>query len=171
MDAITAIMTRHSTRQFSDMPVTAEQLETLLRAAMAAPSAGNGQPWRFVVARDEATRARLAKATQYASPIGRAPVGIVVLADTRVSKHPGSWVQDCSAALENLLLAAHAIGLGGVWIGVQPLEERDAAVRQIVEASEAFAVLGMIAIGHPAAPCPDADRFHAEWVRDERWGE
>ncbi|HEY5540453.1 MAG TPA: nitroreductase family protein [Coriobacteriia bacterium] len=170
MDALTALMTRRSTRQFADKPVTAEQLETLLRAAMAAPSAGNQQPWRFVVVRDEATRARLAVATPYSSPVGRAPVGIVVLADTRHNKHPGYWVQDCSAAVENLLLAAHAIGLGGVWIGVHPTEDREAAVREIVEAPEGFAALCMIAIGHPAHSGPEVDRYRAEWVRDERWG-
>ena len=104
MDTISAIMTRRSVRQFTDEPVTAEQLETLLRAAMAAPSAGNQQPWRFVVARDEATRAKLAVATQYSSPIGRAPVGLVVFGDTRGNKHEGYWVQDCSAAIQNLLV-------------------------------------------------------------------
>jgi len=170
VDALTAIMTRRSIRQFTDEPVTAEQIETLLRAAMAAPSAGNQQPWRFVVARDPEVRSRLALATEYAAPMGRAPLGIVVLADTRVSKHPGSWVQDCSAAVENLLLAAHSIGLGGVWIGVHPVEERETAVRKIVEAPQGFAALCMIAVGCPAGPGPEVDRFHSEWVREERWG-
>jgi nitroreductase len=171
MDTLTAIATRRSIRQFTDEPVTPEQLETLMRAAMSAPSAGNQQPWRFVIARDEATRAKLAVATQYSSPVGRAPIGIVVLADTRENKHPGYWVQDCSAAVENLLLAAHTMGLGGVWIGVHPHPEREQAVREIVEAPEGFSALCMIAIGHPASPGPEVDRYHAEWVRDERWGE
>ena len=170
MDAIHAIMTRRSTRQFTDEPVTAEQLETLLRAAMAAPSAGNQQPWRFVVARDADVRARLAVATQYSSPMGRSPLGIVVLADTRENKHPGYWVQDCSAAVENILLAAHALGLGGVWIGVHPHEEREAHVREIVGAPDGLAALCMIAIGHPASAGPEVDRFNPEHVRNERWG-
>ena len=170
MDAVHAIMTRRSTRQFTDEPVTAEQLDTLLRAAMAAPSAGNQQPWRFVVARDAEVRARLAVATQYSSPMGRSPLGIVVLADTRENKHPGYWVQDCSAAVQNILLAAHALGLGGVWIGVHPVEEREAHVREIVGAPQGFAALCMIAIGHPASPGPEVDRFNAEYVRNERWG-
>ena len=170
MDAIHAIMTRRSTRQFTDEPVTAEQLDVLMRAAMAAPSAGNQQPWRFVVARDAEVRAKLAVATQYSSPVGRAPLGIVVLADTRENKHPGYWVQDCSAAVQNILLAAHAIGLGGVWIGVHPVEEREAHVREIVAAPPGFSALCMIAIGHPASPGPEADRFKAEYVRNERWG-
>jgi nitroreductase len=170
MDAIHAIMTRRSTRQFTDEPVTAEQIEILMRAAMAAPSAGNQQPWRFVIARDAEMRGRLALATQYSSPVGRAPVGIVVLADTRENKHAGYWVQDCSAAVENILLAAHALGLGGVWIGVHPHEEREAHVREIVEAPAGFAALCMIAIGHPTSPGPEIDRYDPEHVRNERWG-
>jgi nitroreductase len=170
MEALDAIMTRRSTRQFTSQDVSAEHLETLLRAAMAAPSAGNQQPWRFVVARDDETRQRLAVATPYSAPVGRAPVGIVVLADTRENKHPGYWVQDCSAAVQNILLAAHALGLGGVWIGVHPVPEREANVREIVEAPDGFAALCMIAIGHPAAPGPDVDRYRPEFVRDERWG-
>ena len=169
MDALAAIRTRRSIRRFTDEPVTAEQTDTLLRAAMAAPSAGNQQPWRFVVVRDPDVRAQLAEATPYSSPIGRAPLGLVVLADTRENKHPGFWVQDCSAAVENLLLAAHAIGLGGVWIGVHP-SEREPLVRRIVEAPDGFAALCMIAIGHPAAPVAEVDRFHPEWVRTDRWG-
>jgi nitroreductase len=170
MKALKAIRTRRSTRQFTDEDVTAEQIETLMRAAMAAPSAGNQQPWRFVIVREDANRQLLAVATPYASPIGRAPLGIVVLADTRENKHPGYWVQDCSAAVQNILLAAHAIGLGGVWIGVHPNEEREVAVRALVEAPEGFAALCMIAIGHPAGPGPKVDRYQPEYVRDERWG-
>jgi nitroreductase len=171
METLTAISTRRSVRQFTAEPVSTEQLETLLRAAMAAPSAGNQQPWRFVVVREAETRARLAVATEYASPIGRAPIAIVVLADTRENKHPGFWVQDCSAAVQNLLLAAHSIGLGGVWIGVHPHLAREAAVGEIVDMPEGFAALCMIAVGHPAGPGPEVDRYRAEWVRTERWGE
>lgn len=170
MDALTAIATRRSVRQFTPEPVSDEELETLLRAAMAAPSAGNQQPWRFMVTRNPDVLARMAVATQYAAPVGRAPLGIVVLADTRDNKHPGYWVEDCSAAVENLLLAAHAIGLGTVWIGVHPHPEREAAVRELAEAPEGFAALCMIAVGHPEAPGPQVDRYHPEWVRVDRWG-
>lgn len=171
MDTLTTIMTRRSIRQYTDEDVTTEQLLTLLRAAMAAPSAGNQQPWRFVAVRDPGQRAKLAEATPYSSPIGRAPLGIVVLADTRENKHPGFWVQDCSAAVENLLLAAHAIGLGGVWIGVHPNADRSAAVAKIVNPPQGFEVLSMVAIGHPANPGPEVDRYRAEFVRTDSWDE
>lgn len=171
MDALAAIATRHSVRHFTADEVDEAQVVTLLRAAMAAPSAGNQRPWRFVVVRDAEIRELLSVSTQYASPVGRAPLCIVVLADTRDNKHPGYWVQDCSAATENLLLAARAIGLGAVWIGVHPHEEREANVRAIVEAPEGFAALCMIAVGHPEAEGPSADRFDAGFVRQDRWGE
>ena len=171
MEALEVIHTRRSIRQFTDELVTVEQAETLMRAAMAAPSAGNQQPWRFIIVRDAETRGRLAEATPYASPIGRATLGVVVLGDTRGNKHPGYWVQDCSAAVENLLLAAHAIGLGGVWIGVYPDEERVRNVAQIVGAPEDVIPLCMIAIGVPANPGPDIDRYTPAFIFSESWSE
>jgi len=170
MDALNALLTRRSVREFTAEPVTPEELETLMRAAMAAPSAGNQQPWRFVVTRDAQVLSRLSTATPYAAPMARGTLGIVVLADTRENRHPGYWVQDCSAAVENLLIAAHASGLGAVWIGVHPLPELEAAVREIVEAPDGFAALCMIAVGHPPGPGPEVDRYRAEWVRADRWG-
>lgn len=170
MDCIDAIMTRRSIRNYTDEPVTDEQLETVLRAAMAAPSAGNQQSWRFIVARDEAQRLALSEATPYAGMIARGQVGIVVCGDTRDEKHPGYWVQDCAAAIENLLLAAHATGLGAVWIGVHPIPERAEAVRRICGLPEGVEPLSMIALGHPAEEKPAAERFESAYVHAERWG-
>jgi nitroreductase len=170
MDALSAIMTRRSVRQYTDEPVSAEHIEVLLRAGMAAPSAGNQQPWRFVTVTDPEQRARLAEATPYSSPAGRAPLAIVVLGDARDNRHPGYWVQDCSAAAQNILLAARALGLGGVWIAGAPEPERDANIREIVEAPEGFTAHCILAIGHPAAPGPEVDRFNPDFVREERWG-
>ncbi len=169
MDCLTAIHTRRSVRQFAETPVTDEQIETLLRAGMAAPSAGNGQPWRFVVVRDEATRAKLAEATPYSKPIGRAPVGIVVLAEPAAEKFPGRWPLDCSAATQNILLAAHATGLGTVWLGVNPEPDREAAVAEILGVPGNLRVVCMIAVGVPAGPGPEVDRYKPEFVRAERW--
>lgn len=169
MDVYDAIHGRRSVRQFSDAPVTDAQLERLLRAAMAAPSAGNGQPWRFVVARDEATRAKLAAATPYAGPIGRAPVGIVVLADTAAEKFADRWPLDCSAAVENLMLAAYAEGLGTCWLGVNPEPDREAEVAEIIGTSAGIRVMCMVAVGVPAAAGAKVDRYRAEWVHAERW--
>lgn len=169
MDCLEAIATRRSIRHFSDAAVTDVEVETLLRAAMAAPSAGNQQCWRFVVIRDAETRARLAVATPYGAPMGRAPLGIVVLADTAAETFPGNWANDCAAAVENLLLAAHATGLGACWLGVHPGDEREQAVAEIVGAPETLRPFCMIAVGHPDAPGPAVDRYRAENVREDRW--
>ena len=129
MDALQAISTRRSIRAFTPEPVSEEDLDTVLRAAMAAPSASNEHPWRFVVARDRAMLGRLSKATPFAGPLAGAPVGIVVCADQKVLRHKGFWVIDCAAAIENMLLAAHAIGLGGLWMGVHPVPQLSDALR------------------------------------------
>jgi nitroreductase len=169
MDCLEAISTRRSVRKFSDDGVTEAEVEILLRAAMAAPSAGNQQCWRFVVVRDAETRVRLSEATPYGKPLGRAPLGIVVLADTTAETFPGNWGNDCAAAVENLLLAAHSIGLGACWLGVHPGDERERAVAEIVDAPEGLRPYCMIAVGHPEAPGPEVDRYRADRVRIDRW--
>lgn len=169
MDVYDAIHNRRSVRQYADAPVTDSQVERLLRAAMAAPSAGNGRPWRFVVVRDPDTLARLAVATPYAAPIGRSPVGIVVLADTDAEKFAGRWPLDCSAAVQNLMLAAYAQGLGSCWLGVYPDPEREAEVAQIIGASDGVAVMCMVSVGVPAAAGAPVDRYRTDWVHTERW--
>ncbi len=171
MDCLDAIMSRRSIRSYTDEPVTDEQLEVVLRAAMAAPSAGNNQSWRFVVVRSAERREVLAKATPYSGMIASAPVALVVCGDTRNEKHPGYWVQDCSAAIENALLAIHATGLGAVWIGVHPIADRAGTIRRICEIPEGIEPMAMIAIGHPAATKPPAERFEPAYVCQERWSE
>lgn len=170
MDAIEALHGRRSIRTYDDAPVDESLVTTLLEAAMAAPSAGNQQSWRFVVVTERGRLDQLASATPYAQPLSRAPLGIVICADTRDNKHPGYWVQDCSAATQNLLLAAHASGLGAVWIGVHPIEERSAAVKRILNVPDGVVPLSMIAIGHPAEEKPPAERFNGEFVYREHWG-
>lgn len=169
MDALKAIHSRRSVRQFTDEPVTDDQLEMMLRAAMAAPSASNGQSWRFVTVRDRERLDRLASATTFATPLRRAPLGIVVCADRLQLKYPGFWVIDCSAAIQNLLLAAHAEGLGAVWIGVHPIMPYRRAVRKAIGAPPTVVPHSMIAIGHPAALPEPVDRFRPDWVHEERW--
>jgi nitroreductase len=169
MDCIEALMSRRSIRNYSAEEVTEQQLETVLRAAMAAPSAGNQQSWRFVVVRDAAVREALSQATPYSGMVARAPVAVVVCGDTRAEKHPDYWVQDCSAAIENLLVAAHATGLGAVWIGVHPIAERAANVRQVCGIPEGVEPMSMIALGHPAEEKPPSERFETEYVHRERW--
>jgi nitroreductase len=170
MDAIDAIMTRRSIRRYSDQPVTDAEIETVLRAAMVAPSAFNERSTRFVVVRDPEVRARLAAVSKYSGPAGVAPVDIVVCGETAAERYPGTyWVQDGVAALENLLIAANAIGLGAVWMGVHPWEERVEAVREAVGLPEGIEPLAHVALGHPAESKEPADRFDPASVHADRW--
>jgi nitroreductase len=114
MDAIQAILTRRSIRQYTQAPVPTELVETLLRAASSAPSAGNRQPWQFAVIRDRAKLDAIPGFHPHAEMVRSARLAILVCADASAQPDPGYWVQDCSAAMQNLLLAAHAQGLGAV---------------------------------------------------------
>ena len=169
MDAIEAIMTRRSVRQFTGEMVTDEQLDIMLRAAMNAPSAGNERPWRFVVVRDAAALERLSRATLFAKPLSGAGAGIAVCADRLGLKYPGFWPIDTSAATENLLLAAHAIGLGGVWIGVHPIGPFKALVRRALDLPRHVVPVSLVALGHPASVPPPIDRYNPDFLHVERW--
>src|SRR5450759_2515888 len=150
MDALDAIMTRRSVRKFTGEPVSEADIETILRAAMAAPSAFNQQRWRFVVVSDPERLAELSEATPYAGSLAGAAAGIVVCGETADERRPGYWVVECSAAAENALLAATALGLGSVWLGVAMYDDRIGNVRGILALPDHISPLAMIALGHPA---------------------
>ncbi|WP_300523852.1 nitroreductase family protein, partial [Aminiphilus sp.] len=118
------ILKRRSIRNYTAEPVTEEQIRALLEAGMSAPSAGNQRPWHFVVITDRAIREEIPRLHPYASMVPRAPVVIAVCADPALERYPGYWPQDCAAATENILLSAEAQGLGAVWLGVHPDEDR-----------------------------------------------
>jgi nitroreductase len=169
VDALTAIMTRRSIRSYDDRPVEPELVERLLRAAVAAPSAGNQQPWRFVVVTERRALDALSQTSPYAGMLARAPLAIAVCGETVGERHPGYWVEDCSAAMQNLLLAAHASGLGAVWLGYHPDAGRVERVRDVLGLPESVIVLGIASIGYPAEERPVVDRYREELVHRDRW--
>ena len=170
MDCLEAIMTRRSVRTFEPGPVSDHQLDAILRAGMAAPSAGNERPWRFIVVREPEALVRLSKATPFAKPLAGAAVGIVVCADRSKLTYPGFWPVDCAAATENILLAAHALGLGGLWMGVHPISPLVWNVRRIVGTPKNVVPMSLVAIGVPAKLPAAVDRFEPDWVHAEQWG-
>ena len=170
MDAIEALLSRRSIRRYTAEPVSDADVETLLGAAMSAPTAFNQQSWRFVVVRDEPIRERLSKASQHAGMLADAPLVIVVCGDTNAERYPGTyWVQDATAALANVLTAANALGLGAVWVGVHPWEDRVTAVSEALSLPEGVMPLGSVGIGHPAETKPPAERLDWSKVHYERW--
>jgi len=169
MDAMDAILSRRSIRQYTSQPVPEEMVKVLLEAGMSAPSAGNQQPWRFVVLTDREMLDAITTFHPYSGMLKEAPLAILVCGDLEVEQHEGFWVQDCSAATENILLAAHAHGLGAVWLGVHPVPDLVAQMRELVGAPEQVVPLCLISIGHPAEQKPRADRYEEERVHRERW--
>jgi nitroreductase len=168
-DALAFIQRRRSIRQYRDAPVSDEQLEALLRAAMAAPSAGNQQPWAFVVLRDRERIDRVHDFHPYAGPLRTAALGILVCGDLSRERHEGYWVQDCSAAVENLLLAAANMGLGTCWLGVHPRPEREAGCRELCALPDHLVPFALIAVGLPDEAKGPADYYDPERVRHETW--
>jgi nitroreductase len=160
---------RRSIRQYTGQEVSNEEITQVLKAAMAAPSAGNEQPWEFVVVRDRAKLDRIPTFHPHALMLKHAPVAILVCGDLNREVHKGYWVQDCSAATQNLLLAVQALGLGGVWVGVYPKEERVNGFRQLLGIPEHVVPFALIPIGHPAEQKPPADRFNESRVHYDQW--
>lgn len=169
MDAMTAILSRRSIRRYTKEPVPDEVIKELLEAAMSAPSAGNEQPWHFVVITDRKILDEIPKIHPYAQMLREAPVAILVCGDKKLQKYEGYWVQDCSAATENILIAVQAKGLGGVWLGVYPVEDRVSGIRRLLGIPEDVTPFSLISIGYPAEQKPPANRYNAERVHKDRW--
>jgi nitroreductase len=150
------IKARRSIRSYTSDPIVDEQIQTLLEAAMAAPSASNRQPWEFIVVRDAQSRQALSQVHPWAKMAAGAPVVVVVCGRPDVSRH---WVEDCSAATENLLLAVTALGLGAVWVGVYPSAERQAEMRGILGIPDSVHVLCMVPLGHPTETRPPHTKY------------
>lgn len=163
------IFRRRSIRRFSEDNVSDEVVEKLLRAAMAAPSAGNQQPWEFIVVRDKSTFEKVMEFHPYSTPLKEANVAIVVCGDTTRERFAGYWVQDCSAATQNILLEAEHLGLGAVWLGVHPREERVNGLKDLLELPQSIIPLCIVAIGYPLEQRGKVDRFDEAKIHYEKW--
>ncbi len=163
------IFERRSIRKYQDKNVEAEKIEKLLEAAVAAPSAGNEQPWHFIVIKDRERLAHLAEIHPYAKMLKEAPLAIAVCADLDKQKHEGFWVQDCSAATQNILLEAVSLDLGAVWIGCHPAEDREKEVSEYLEVPANFKTLSLISVGYPAEEKGRADRLSEDIIHYEKW--
>jgi len=169
VDAMEAILTRRSIRKYTSEPVTDDEVKQLLRAAMHAPSAGNQRPWEFIVIRDKETLNEITGIHKYAQMLKQAQVAIVVCGDVKKQKYDGFWVQDCSAATQNMLLAATALGLGAVWLGVHPVVERVEDLRKILGIPVNVVPLSIVSVGRPGEEREAADRYDESRIHMHRW--
>lgn len=170
MQAMDAIFARRSIRSYQQKPVAKESIVELLKAAFAAPTAANAQPWEYVVTDDEQQLSKLREALIFARY--DAPVAIAVCGNMRLAlKGPDKelWVQDCSAAIENILIAATSMGLGTVWIGVYPIEQRVRDVQRIFEMPEHVVPLSIVYVGYSAETKEPRTRYNEKRVYWHRY--
>ena len=166
------IMSRTSIRKYRDKQVEDEKITAILKAAMAAPTAANKQPWQFIVIKKQNVRQQLATALPYAKMVAQAPLAIVVCGDMSKAmkdEEQPFWIQDASAASENILLAAHSLGLGAVWTGLYPLHDRVRAVQQILHLPQSVIPLNLIPIGYPAENTIPKDKWKEGNIHHESW--
>ncbi len=168
--AYSNILTRVSVRRYTDEPVDDEEISAILHAAMSAPSGVNKQPWEFIVVNEPELLHKLADTLPYAKMAAQAPVAIVICGNKErmlTGVDDNLWEQDCSAASENVLLAAHALGLGGVWTCLYPHQVRIEPVKKILNIGDNLIPFNLIPIGHPVADhapmnkwCPERIHFN-----------
>ena len=169
MDAVEAILSRRSVRRYTKEPVPEDTITEVLQAAMSAPSAGNEQPWHFVIISDRKILDEIPKVHPYSQSVRTASVAIVVCGDLNMEVYKGFWVQDCSAAAENILIAVRAKGLGAVWLGIHPIEDRVSGMQKLLKLPEHVIPLAVIPIGYPDEHKPQALRFNAARIHKNGW--
>ncbi len=163
------ILERRSIRKYTDKKVEESKIKELLKAAMSAPSAGNQQPWHFIVINDRNILDEIPKYHPYSMMLKEASLAILVCGDEKREKHKGYWVQDCSAATQNILIAIQSMGLGGVWLGIYPREERVAGMRKLMGIPDDIIPFSLVSIGYPAEEKPAANRFDLERIHTNKW--
>lgn len=170
MEAMEALFSRRSIRKYTSEAIPEKNINEILEAAMSAPSAGNQQPWHFVIINDRRILDEIPAFHPHSQMLKQAPMAILICGDPSLEKHVGYWIQDCAAATENLLLAIHARELGGVWLGIYPREERVAALRKLLGIPEHVIPFSLISIGRPAeSKPPRPDRYNPSRIHNNTW--
>ena len=168
MEALEAIMSRRSIRKYKDNKIPNNTINTLLKAAMNAPSAHNRQPWHFIVVDDRETLKKVQEYHQYSKMLEIASHAIIVLGDNKLQE-TDFWIHDCSAATENILIAANALGLGAVWLGVHSNEKLIEGTKKLFNVPENVTPLCIISLGYPEETKPPRDNYNPERVHKNKW--
>ena len=169
---LTTIYERKSVRSFTGEPVSREMLTELVKAGMAAPTARNRQPWQFVVISEKPAMLSLAEKLPYAKMLASAGAAIVVCGDLEIARAgdtEGMWMLDCSAATQNILLAAESMGLGAVWTAAFPYADRIAAVNEVIKLPEYVVPLCVIPVGRPTGSDRPKDKWKPERLHWEQF--
>jgi nitroreductase len=164
-----SIYKRRSIRKYTSEPVQQEKLLEFIKAGMNAPSAGNQRPWQFVIITERKLLDEIPKFHPYSLMLHEASAAILVCGNLECEKHKGYWVQDCSAATQNILLEITDQGLGGVWLGVYPREDRVEGLRKLLNIPEQIIPFSLIAVGYPAEEKPPKNEFDHSRIKYNRW--
>lgn len=166
-DFYAGILTRTSVRKYTSAQVTPEQVDSLLKAAMSAPTAVNKQPWQFVVVNDRAMLDSIAAEFPNIHMAASAPLAVVVCGDMHLAlegEGQSYWIQDCSAATENMLLAAHSMGLGAVWCGIYPIADRVSKLSAMLSLPDYITPLCVVPVGYPEGDTHPKDKYLPEKI-------
>jgi nitroreductase len=169
MELYQGIITRRSIRRFRSEPIKQEAIEDIVRAGMYAPSAVNCQPWHFIIVDDPALFEKIMEVHPYSGMLRQAQYAIMVCGDQHLEHAPGYWSVDCGAATQNLLLAAHSKGIGSVWLGLHPREERKEGMRKLFDLPGHIQPFSLVALGYPDEEKQVPDRFKKERIHFNRW--
>lgn len=170
MDIFEAIYNRRSIRKYEEgKDISPEIVKEILGAGMMAPSAGNAQPWQFIVVDNREILDSVKEINPYAAMASNAPLGILVCGDLSLEKYPGFWVQDCAAAVQNILLAIHAKGLGAVWTGVYNNDARVEGFTKKFDLPEHIVPHAFLVVGWPAQESKPQDRYKEERIHINKW--
>ncbi len=170
MELFQGLLSRRSIRKYTGGRMDDEIIRSIIKAGMYAPSANNTRPWHFIIVDDRELMKRIMKVHPYSSMLSKASHAIIVCGDEKLQNGPGYFVLDCSAATQNILLAAHALGFGAVWLGVEPKSDRKKAIKEIFGLPEYIHPVSIISIGVPVKiPERIPSRFEPEKIRKNRW--
>lgn len=169
MDTITAIKTRRSIRKYTHESISDEHIIEIIRCGMYAPSAGNEQPWHFLIIKNKEALKQIEQVHEHAKMMKEAYAGILVCFDPSLERHHNMAIQDCAAATQNVLLAIHNLGYGGCWLGVYPREHRMKGIRKLLNIPDSIIPFSLIALGVSDEQKHQSDRFKKNRIHYEEW--
>jgi nitroreductase len=170
MELYEGLISRRSIRRYTGEKIGEDQINAIIRAGMYAPSARNMRPWHFIIVDDRELLKKIMKIHPYSAMLSEASHAVVVCGDEKLENGPGYYKLDCSAATQNMLLAAHAMDLGAVWLGVEPRTERISGISSILALPDHIHPLSIVSVGVPVKiPKEVPERFEPEKIRRNRW--
>ncbi len=169
MELYEGLITRRSIRKYTSEQVSRELLEELVKAGMYAPSAVNCQPWHYIIIDDQDLFEKIMEVHPYAKMLSEAQAAILVCGDEKLQHGEGYWAVDCGAATQNILLAAHAKGLGAVWLGVHPREERKKNIKDLFQLPGHILPFSLISLGWPAEEKEIPERYKSDRIHYNNW--